>query len=1004
MTATCWRFPTIRFAERARLAPRPVRQSLGPRGGGSIAVQPENELSQTTPSVLKVGPACSKETLGMARNTAKGASRCALALAVAVASLVALPQAGSAQVYRIETLLGDFDPFEVVPLSRAWTDGPSALAIDSVGNLYFAESQTGRVRKVDLTGRVSTVAGSGLTGDSGDGGPATRARFDRIEGLAVDRAGNIYIADAGANRIRRVDGAGNIESFGGTGEFGWNGDGGPATSATLTAMSGLAADQNGNLYIADTWADRIRKIDSDGTISTVAGTGEEGRRGDGGPAIEARLQRPRGVALDGAGNIYIADADNHLVRRVDPSGTITTFAGTGDAGYAGDGGLATDAQLHEPRAVAIDPAGNVFIAESRNRTVRKVDPAGVITTVAGTGPRGRGRVTGIGTEVRMTRPRALAVGRFGDVYIADESANRILRLDTAGRVTVVVGRGQREFFSPRDVAVDAEGNAYVVFGSTHRVIKVDAGGIVTPFAGTGRFGFSGDGGPAAEARLAFPAGVATDDRGNVYIADTSNHRIRVVDSRGKIETIAGTGVRGFGGDSGPATSASFYYPADVAAGVDGSLYVADRFNNRIRKIDSSGIVTTIAGNGRRTGGTKPGTTAIRSSFRSPSAVGVDSVGRIYIPDPFTRRVYMVDSTGILTVVAGNGERTASGDGGPATSAGVGRPADVAISATDTLYIADPAAKVIRKVTNDGIITTIAGTGTSGYNGDGSPATNYHLRYPTGVAAYSDRTVWITDSLGHRVRTLTLDIPPPSISSILNGASHSASLSPGAVAVIRGTELSSDPASATSLPRSAPLPTSLLGTSVTVIETSESGSTGRAAGLYSVAPTEITFRVPEGITPGQVDLTVLHQGSVSEAVKVQIDRVAPGLFSANGNGQGVAAATAVRVARDGTRTSLEVSRYDPEQKRYVAVPLDIRADFSPVYLILYGTGMVGGERPPVVTIRGRHVRVESVQHSSGLPGIDELVVGPIPRSVRNREVEVIASVDGQMSNTVTIALK
>ena len=1003
MTGTSWRLPRIRSAERARLVPRPVRQALGPGGDGSIAAQPGNEPSQTTPSVLEVQAPCLKEIHGTVRSPAKAAGRCALALAVAVAILGALAQPGAAQVYRIETLLGDFDPFEVVPLSRAWTDGPSALAVDSAGNLYFAESGTGRVRKVDLSGQVSTVAGSGLTGDSGDGGPATRARFDRIEGLAVDHAGNIYIADAGANRIRRVDRAGIIESIAGTGEFGWHGDGGPATSATLTALSGLAADQNGSLYIADTWADRIRKIDSDGTITAVVGTGEEGRSGDGGPAIEARLRRPDGVALDGTGNIYIADTENHLVRRVDATGTITTFAGTGDAGYAGDGGPATDAQLHEPSAVAIDPEGNVFITEVRNRTVRKVDPAGIITTVAGTGPRGRGQVTGIGTEVRMTRPRALVAGRFGDVYIADEWAHRILRLDAEGMVTVVVGLGQREFFSPRDVAVDANGNAYVVFASTHSVVKVDASGSVTPFAGTGRFGFSGDGGPAAEARLAFPAGVATDDRGNVYIADTSNHRIRMVDSRGRIETIAGTGVRGFGGDGGPATSASFNYPAAVAAGVDGSFYVADRRNNRIRKIDSAGIVTTIAGNGR-TGPAEPGTAAIRSPFRSPSAVGVDSFGRVYIPDPGTRRVYMVDSTGILTVVAGNGEFRASGDGGPATSAGVGRPADVAISATDTLYIADPTTAVIRKVTNDGIITTIAGTGTSGYNGEGSPATNYHLRYPNGVAAYSDRKVWVTESLNHRVRALTLDIPPPSISSVLNGASHSARLAPDAVAVIRGTELSSDPTSATSLPRSAPLPTTLVGTSVTVIETSESGSTGRAAGLYSVAPTEITFRVPAGITLGQLDLTVLHQGSASEAVKVQVDRVAPGLFSANGDGKGVAAATAVRVARDGTRTPLEVSRYDPDQKRYVAVPLDVRADFSPVYLTLYGTGMRGAERPPVVTIRGRHVRAESVKPSSGFPGVEELVVGPIPRSIHNREVEVVAIVDGQTSNAVTVALK
>ena len=928
---------------------------------------------------------------------------CVLAVAIAAFSLAAIPQAGLAQVFRIDTVLGDFDPLEEVPLSRAWTEGPVALAVDSAGNLYFAEAATGRVRKVDRSGQVSTVAGSGLTGDSGDGGPATRARFGRIEGLALDPAGNIYIADADKNRIRRVDSAGTIETIAGTGRFGWDGDGGPAASATLTAMSGVATDQNGNLYIADTWADRIRKIDSHGTISTVAGTGEEGRSGDGGPATEARLNRPHGVAIDGSGNIYIADTENHLVRRVDGSGTITTFAGTGDEGYSGDGGAATDAQLDEPHAVAIDPTGNVFVADTRNRTVRRVDPAGIITTVAGTGPRGRGRVTGIGTEVRMSHPRALAIGRSGDVYIADQWANRVLRLDTAGAIAVVVGLGRREFFFPGDIAVDTEGNAYVAFRSMHTVLRVEPSGLVAPFAGGGRYGFSGDGGPAVNARLAFPTGVATDDRGNVYIADNSNHRIRMVDRGGTIETIAGSGARGFAGDGGPATSASFYYPADVAAGADGSVYVADGRNNRIRKIDSAGIVTTIAGNGR-IGLPEPGAEAIRSPLRSPRGVGVDSQGRVYIPDLWTRRVYMVDNAGVLRIVAGNGELRGGGDGGPATSAAVGGPQGVAISDTDTLYITDSFSDVIRRVTTDGIITTIAGTGRGGYNGDGSPAREYQLRNPAGVAARSDRKVWVADGLNHRVRTLTLEIPPPSVSSVLNGASHASSLAPGAVALIRGTDLSSYPTPASGLPRAVPLPTSLLGTSVIISEGNEADSTRRDAGLYAVSPTEIRFQMPEDTPLGQVNLTVLHEGSVSEPVTVQVSRVAPGLFSANGNGRGVAAATASRVARDGTRTPLEVSRYDPELRRYVPVPLDIRADFSPVYLTLYGTGTLGSGRPPGVLIQNRHVTVQSAEPSSVFPGVEELVVGPIRRSIRDREIEIIAIVDGQLSNAVTIALE
>ena len=937
----------------------------------------------------------------MTRSPAIRTRRCALALASALVVLVTWPKTSAAQAYRIDTLLGDFDPLEEVPLATAWTENPVAVVIDAAGNIYFAESSIGRVRKIDRSGRVSTVAGSGLTGDSGDGGPATRARFGRIEGLAVDPAGNLYIADAGNYRIRRVDTSGTIETIVGTGEFGWDGDGGPAASASVTAMSGLATDRNGNLYIADTWSNRIRVIDTEGMISTIAGTGKAGRSGDGGPAVEARLDHPSGVAIDGTGIVYIADTDSHLVRRVDATGTISTFAGSGDRGYSGDGGLATEAQLSEPYALAIDDAGNVFIADWRNRTVRKVDTNGIITTVAGTPSRGGG--TGTEAAVFISRPRALAVDSSGDVYIADAWGDKILRIDDAGRVSVLVGLGQREFRNARDVALDASGNAYVALSSPPSVVKVDPSGLVMPFAGTGQRGFSGDGGPAVNARFAGPSAVATDDMGNVYIADTLNQRIRMVDSGGTVRTVAGTGARGFGGDGGPATSARFNYPTGIAAGADGAVYVADRSNNRIRKIDGAGIVTTIAGNGQA-GGPEPGLPAILAPLRRPESVDVDSAGRVYIPDSWTHRVYMVDSAGILRVAAGNGELDASGDGGPATGAAVGSPRDVAISDTDTLYIADPFSGLIRKVARDGVITTIAGTGERGYNGDGSPAREFHLRFPARVAASSDRRVLVGDTLDRRVRVLTAEVPPPVVSSVLNGASYSASLAPGSVAVILGADLSSYESPAIALPRSAPLPTSLLGTLVIVTDASESGATRREAGLYSVSPTEIRFQVPEDAPTSQVTVTVVHEGALSEPATVQVSPVAPGLFSANGDGLGVAAATAVRVARDGTRTPLEVYRYDPDQKRYVAVPLDVRATFSPVYLTLYGTGLRGGERQASVKIRGRHVTVESAGPASGFPGVDELVVGPIPRSIRRREVDVVALVDGQMSNAVTIAFK
>ena len=337
----------------------------------------------------------------------------------------------SAQVYRIETLFGDFDPLEAVPLDEAWVLHPTALATDSEGSLYFVDRDAFRVRKVDRSGRVSTIAGSGLLGYSGDGGPATSARLgDRVEGLAVDGEGNVYIADTENLRIRRVDASGTITTFAGTGRWGTEGDGGPATRAGLTAMHGLAADAQGNLYVADTWNDRIRKIDTEGIITTVAGAGEEGVSGDGGSATEARLNKPRGVAVDAVGNLYIADSDNRRIRKVDSKGTITTIAGTGDRGYSGDGGPATEAALDQPYAVTVDAVGNIYVADSRNRIVRKVALDGTISTAAGIPPGAGAGPNGVGGNQSMGFPRALATGLGGELYIADSYRDSILRLAT----------------------------------------------------------------------------------------------------------------------------------------------------------------------------------------------------------------------------------------------------------------------------------------------------------------------------------------------------------------------------------------------------------------------------------------------------------------------------------------------------------------------------------------------------------------------------------------------
>ena len=260
------------------------------------------------------------------------------------------------------------------------------MAADGAGNLYIADSGNHRIRKVDSSGTISTIAGSGEFGFGGDGGPAIDARLNYPSGVAVDGAGNVYIADLGNQRIRKVDSTGTITTIAGSGETGFGGggfggDGGPATEAQLNYPRGVAIDGAGNVYIADQGNQRIRKVDSTGTITTIAGSGERGFSGDGDPATEAQLNYPWGVAVDGAGNVYIADLGNHRIRKVDSLGTITTIAGSGEFGFGGDGGPAIDARLNYPSGVAVDGAGNLYIADSVNHRIR------ILTQVIDSGER-----------------------------------------------------------------------------------------------------------------------------------------------------------------------------------------------------------------------------------------------------------------------------------------------------------------------------------------------------------------------------------------------------------------------------------------------------------------------------------------------------------------------------------------------------------------------------------------------------------------------------------------
>ena len=308
---------------------------------------------------------------------------------------------------------------------------PKGIALDGAGNIYIADTQNYRVRKVNAAGVISTVAGNGVNAGTGDGGQAIAASISDVSGVAVDAAGNLYIADSSNRRIRKVTPNGIITTIAGVGVQGFSGDGGPATAAMVGRAVALALDSAGNLYFADSVNQRVRKIDVNGVITSIAGTGVDGFSGDGGPATAAQLGFPIGVAVDGAGNVYTADGDNNRVRKVTPAGIISTVAGNGNGGFAGDGGLAINASINIPSDVAVDAAGNLYIADAGNYRVRRIDTSGNITTVAGTNDNGYSGDGGMATQAMLNYPWGLGVDPSGKVYIGDRVNSRVRTLSPA---------------------------------------------------------------------------------------------------------------------------------------------------------------------------------------------------------------------------------------------------------------------------------------------------------------------------------------------------------------------------------------------------------------------------------------------------------------------------------------------------------------------------------------------------------------------------------------------
>ncbi len=669
----------------------------------------------------------------------------------------------AAQSYSITTFAGSSRLRDGSPATSAPLRYPYGMAQDVAGNIYFADAQDNRVRRVDSHGIISTVAGTGVAGFNGDGGPATQAMLNHPQAIRLDAKGaNLYIADYNNHRVRTVILAtGVITTVAGNGDDKFNGDKGVATQIPIDTDD-IAVDSAGNIYIADYLNSRIRKVlAADGSISTIAGIANPGNGGDFGPAVQASLNGPTGISVDIQNDVYFVDSNNNRVRKISQSsGLINNFAGSGDYGYGepnydGDGGPAVKAFLALPFSTAVEPNGNVLIlclfelwrvsaadnsihfiagsdslgfsgdgglpiaakfavpiyvtaaanddiliADAGNYRVRRISGA-TINTVAGTSI-----VDGVAaTTAFLNQPDGLILDTKGEVLIADTSDSRVRIVPSTQVIANLTGTGVRgsdpgELFFPEGITYDSLGNLYIADNANDRVMKIPAGSAIILEAG-GSTGFSGDGSQANQAKLNSPTGVAVDPAGNVYIADNGNERIRMVDLNGDISTIAGNGNPVFVGDNSPAKSAQLD-PLDVTVDSAGNLYVADRGNHCIRKINLT--------------------------------------------------------TKIITTVAGIGTPGYSGDGGPATSAQLKLPTSMAVDAAGNLYIADNGNSVVRRVSGStGVINTIAGNGKLGFNAESGTAIGVSID-PTRIAFGSGGAIYITDQFNDRIRKLVVQVP------------------------------------------------------------------------------------------------------------------------------------------------------------------------------------------------------------------------------------------------------
>ncbi|QOY88909.1 NHL domain-containing protein [Paludibaculum fermentans] len=567
---------------------------------------------------------------------------------------------GQNMIYRLnedgtETLIagtGKTTPVaDNVPALEATVKGPSGLVFDTAGNLYIAEKGASRIRRMSAEGTMTTVAGtSGST--YGENVPGTSGQVISPEQLALDSAGRLYISSSNSSRIRVLDTkSGLLSTFAGGGSESYGKEGIAPTNATLSYPYGVAASSSGAVYISESYGARVRNVAA-GRLMTFAGTGVRGYSGDGGSAQAAQVSYPTHLTVGPEGALYFID--NRLIRRVDTDGVITTFAGTTDLTYMGGTGMAMNARLITARGLSFDANDNLFLADSDHHMIRRITQAGEISTVAGNSIPGSGGNGGAATEGSLFFPWATSHDAQGNLYVAqrgdsveaydaDASLIRMVSAEStlsiaggggnaSGSTAAAIGDGgpavKATFIWPESVTTDAAGQLYIADTNHSRIRRVDASGNITTVAGNGNYGYTGDNGAAVSAQLARPNRLCMTPDGGLVISDADNYRIRKVDAQGIIRTIAGTGATSRSGDGGPAISAGLGFLSDIACDKDGSIFLAE-YAGYIRRIDPDGVITTVAGASKTTATALESADPSTVAFGTLQSVAVDTKGQLY---------------------------------------------------------------------------------------------------------------------------------------------------------------------------------------------------------------------------------------------------------------------------------------------------------------------------------------------------------------------------------------